>query len=132
MSNQLIKINPQYLEIIKQSLSDKGKLLPFVQEVMLLHCNVAGTTFLELDDIEPTLKINQLLAMKRDPQNEHDNNAILIMTETGQKLGYIPRDKNEVLSKLMDAGKLLFGKLIQKSWVENWLKLEIQIYMRDL
>ena len=62
----------------------------------------------------------------------YDNNAIIILTEEGQKLGYVPQDKNEVLSKLMDAGKLLFGRLDEKSWVDDWLKLDIQVYLRDL
>ena len=61
-----------------------------------------------------------------------DNNAILILTEDGQKLGYVPQEINEVLSKLMDAGKLLFGRLDEKNWVDDWLKLDIQVYLRDL
>ena len=132
MSQAIVKIDPKYLEIVRTSLTNKGLPKPFVQEVELLDCNVAGTTFLDLDDIEPKLKKHQLLMLKREPNNEYDNNAIIILTEEGQKLGYVPQDKNEVLSKLMDAGKLLFGRLDEKSWVDNWLKLDIQVYLRDL
>ena len=132
MSQAIVKIDPKYLEIVRTSLTNKGLPKPFVQEVELLDCNVAGTSFLDLDDIEPRLKKHQLLMLKREPNNEYDNNAILILTEEGQKLGYVPQDKNEVLSKLMDAGKLLFGRLDEKSWVEDWLKLDIQVYLRDL
>ncbi len=132
MSQAIVKIDPKYLEIVRTSLTNNGLPKPFVQEVELLDCNVAGTTFLDLDDIEPKLKKNQLLMLKREPNNEYDNNAILILTEEGQKLGYVPQDKNEVLSKLMDAGKLLFGRLDENSWVDDWLKLDIQVYLRDL
>ena len=132
MSQAIVKIDPKYLEIVRTSLTNKGLPKPFVQEVELLDCNVAGTSFLDLDDIEPRLKKHQLLMLKREPNNEYDNNAILILTEEGQKLGYVPQEKNEVLSKLMDAGKLLFGRLDEKSWVEDWLKLDIQVYLRDL
>ena len=132
MSQALIKIDPKYLEIIKNSLTGEGQLKPFVQEVELLSCNIAGTTFLDLEDIEPKLKKHQLLVLKRDPKNEHDDNAILILTEDGRKLGYVPQEKNEVLSNLMDAGKLIFGRLVEKSWVDNWLKLDVQLYLRDL
>ena len=132
MSQAIVKIDPKYLEIVRTSLTNKGLPKPFVQEVELLDCNVAGTSFLDLDDIEPKLKKHQLLMLKREPNNEYDNNAIIILTEEGQKLGYVPQDKNEVLSKLMDAGKLLFGRLDEKSWVEDWLKLNIQVYLRDL
>ena len=132
MSQAIVKIDPKYLEIIRTSLDKTGLPKPFVQEVELLNCNIAGTTFLNLEDIEPKLKKHQLLLLKREPKNEYDGNAILILTEDGQKLGYVPQEKNEVLSNLMDAGKLLFGKLNEKTWVDNWLKLDVQVYLRDL
>ena len=105
---------------------------PIVPSIELLNCNIAGTTFLDLEDIEPDLKKHQLLVLKRDPKNEYDDKAILILTEDGRKLGYVPQEKNEVLSNLMDAGKLLFGRLNEKTWVDDWLKLDIQVYLRDL
>jgi len=132
MSQAMVKIDPKYLEIIRTSLDKTGLPKPFVQEVELLNCNIAGTTFLNLEDIEPKLKKHQLLVLKREPKNEYDGNAILILTEDGQKLGYVPQEKNEVLSNLMDAGKLLFGKLNEKTWVDDWLKLDVQVYLRDL
>ena len=132
MTQAMVKVDPKYLEIIRTSLDKTGLPKPFVQEVELLNCNIAGTTFLDLEDIEPKLKKHQLLVLKREPKNEYDGNAILILTEDGQKLGYVPQEKNEVLSNLMDAGKLLFGKLNEKTWVDNWLKLDVQVYLRDL
>ena len=132
MSQAIIKIDPKYLEIVRTSLDKTGLPKPFVQEVELLNCNIAGTTFLNLKDIEPNLKKNQLLVLKREPKNKYDDKAILILTEDGQKLGYVPQEKNEILSKLMDAGKLLFGRLDEKNWFGRWLKLDIQVYLRDL
>ena len=132
MSQAIIKIDPKYLEIVRTSLDKTGLPKPFVQEVDLLNCNIAGTTFLNLKDIEPNLKKNQLLVLKREPKNKYDDKAILILTEDGQKLGYVPQERNEILSRLMDAGKLLFGRLDEKNWVDRWLRLDIQVYLRDL
>ena len=132
MSQAIVKIDPKYLEIVRSSLEKTGLPKPFVQEVELLNCNIAGTTFLNLKDIEPKLKKNQLLVLKREPKNKYDDKAILILTEDGQKLGYVPQEKNEILSRLMDAGKLLFGRLDEKNWVGRWLRLDIQVYLRDL
>ena len=132
MSQAIVKIDPKYLEIVRSSLDKTGLPKPFVQEVELLNCNIAGTTFLNLKDIEPKLKKNQLLVLKREPKNKYDDKAILILTEDGQKLGYVPQEKNEILSRLMDAGKLLFGRLDEKNWVDRWLRLDIQVYLRDL
>ena len=132
MSQAIVKIDPKYLEIVRTSLDKTGLPKPFVQEVELLNCNIAGTTFIDLKDIEPNLKKNQLLVLKREPKNKYDDKAILILTEDGQKLGYVPQERNEILSRLMDAGKLLFGRLDEKNWVGRWLRLDIQVYLRDL
>ncbi len=132
MAQSIIKIDSKYLEIVKNSLDKKGLPKPFVQEVELLSCHIAGTTFLDLDYIEPKLIKSQLLILKREPKNKNDDKAILILTEEGEKLGYVPKEKNEVLSNLMDAGKLLFGRLNDKSWIDTWLRLDIQVFFRDL
>ena len=131
MSQAIVKIDPKYLEFVRSSLDEEGLPKPFVREVELLNCNIAGTTFLDLDEVEPELKKHQLLMLKREPKNKNDDKAILILTEDGQKLGYVPKKKNEVLSNLMDAGKLLFGRLNEKTWVDTWLKLDVQVFLRD-
>ena len=131
MSQAIIKIDPKYLEFVRTSLDEEGLPKPFVREVELLNCNIAGTTFLDLNEIEPELRKHQLLMLIREPKNENDDKAILILTEDGQKLGYVPKIKNEVLSNLMDAGKLLFGRLNKKTWVDTWLKLDVQVFLRD-
>lgn len=43
-----------------------------------------------------------------------------------------PRAKNETFASLVDAGKLLFAKLTEKSRKNRWLKIYVQIYMREL
>ena len=131
MSQAIVKIDPKYLEFVRNSLDEEGLPKPFVREVELLNCNIAGTTFLDLDEVEPELEKHQLLMLKREPKNKNDDKAILILTEDGQKLGYVPKKKNEVLSNLMDAGKLLFGRLNKKTWVDTWLKLDVQVFLRD-
>ena len=78
MSQAIVKIDPKYLEIVRTSLTNKGLPKPLVQEVELLDCKVAGTSFLDLDDIEPKLKKHQILMLKREPNNEYDSNAIII------------------------------------------------------
>ena len=131
MSQAIVKIDPKYLEFVRTSLDEEGLPKPFVREVELLNCNIAGTTFLDLDEVEPELEKHQLLMLKREPKNKNDDKAILILTEDGQKLGYVPKKKNEVLSNLMDAGKLLFGRLNKKTLVDTWLKLDVQVFLRD-
>ena len=109
-----------------------GLPLPYIQEIFLLECHIAGTSYVDIDKIEPDLKRGDLLAFRREPENEHDPLAIMILEQRGRKLGYIPRAKNEVLARLMDAGKLVFGKIEGLERFDKWLKITIRVYMKDL
>jgi hypothetical protein len=105
---------------------------PFVRDIILLECHVAGTAYRDLNAIEPALCVGDELTLFREPDNEHDDLAIQILTASGTHLGYIPRAKNEPLARLMDAGKFLLAKLMEKSRENRWLKIDVQIIMREL
>ena len=51
------------------------------------------------------------MTFRRGPGNKRDKPAIEILDLEEQGPGYVPRDKNEVLARLLDAGKLVFGKI---------------------
>ena len=50
----------------------------------------------------------------------------------GIKIGFVSQKDNVTFSKLMDAGKLLFGKVTNKELQGNWVKINIRIYLQDL
>lgn len=106
--------------------------IPFAREIYLFDTHVAGTGFVEnIELLEPTLNIDQKLNFFREPANPYDNLAIVIKTPLGQKIGYVPRSDNPIFSRLMDAGKLLFGRITEINKTENWLKIKIKVYLQD-
>ena len=130
--SSLTLIDPILLGLMKGSFSETGMPMPFLQEIFLLESHIAGTSFRDLEDIEPKIYIGDLIVMKREQNNKFDPLAILLLSKEGQKLGYVPKNKNEVLARLMDAGKLIFGKIEDKQWHGCWLKLDVKIYMREI
>lgn len=44
--------------------------------------------------------------------NPHDDNAILVLDESGTKVGYIPKTSNSVIAKLMDLGELFYAVVL--------------------
>lgn len=128
--DSLTKIDPRLLAIIEQSFNDNLPM-PFVKEIFLIESRIAGTAYHDLKEIEPDIKIADKMIFIREPENTYDNKAIVIMDVKGNKLGYIPKEKNEILANLLDAGKLVFGKLEHKQWLGDWLKLTIKVYLRD-
>ncbi len=105
---------------------------PFTRDIVLLECHIAGTTWRDLAEIEHTLHTGDNLTLRREPSNSHDKLAIQILTSNGAHLGYVPRARNETLARLMDAGKLLSARLVAKSQEKRWLKIDVQIIMREL
>jgi hypothetical protein len=57
--------------------------------------------------------------------------AIVVTDDNGNKLGYIPREYNEILARLMDAGKVLFGEIVDKSFENTWLRINMRVYLED-
>ena len=102
---------------------------PFERDIFLFDTIIAGTTHADgILELEPYLKTDDRLVFLREPDNVM---AIRIQTDAGAKLGYLPRQDNPVFARLMDAGKLLYGKIQAKELRGNWLRISIKIYMHE-
>ncbi len=105
---------------------------PFEQDIFLLDTYVAGTTHIEgIEELEPYLKLDERLSLFREPSNPYDEFAIMIKTASGVKIGYVPQKDNLIFARLMDAGKLLFAKIVKKEKKGNWLKIDIKIFLHE-
>ncbi len=131
MSN-VIKIDGSNIVNI---LNNKGALdieKPFSREIFLIEVHIAGTTHIDnIDVLEPKLTEGVEVQFFREPNNQYDSKAIVVKDKEGNKLGYIPKEKNEILSRLMDAGKLLYGKVKTKKKLGDWVKIEMEVYLKD-
>lgn len=95
-------------------------LKPFERDIFLFDTYVAGTTHIEgIEELEPYLNIDDRLEFLREPDNPYDSRTIVVKTTDGVKVGYVPQQDNIIFSRLMDADKLLFGKLQTKKRKEN-------------
>ncbi len=105
---------------------------PFSQEIFLIEVHIAGTTHVDnIEVLEAKLEIGTEVKFYREPDNQYDSKAIIVTDKDKNKLGYIPRNKNEILSRLMDAGKLLYGKVKNKEKIGDWIKIEMEVYLKD-
>ena len=106
--------------------------MPFERDIFLFETTVAGTTYIDgIEELAPFLNEGDRLEFYREPDNPHDHRAIVIKNSDGVKLGYVPRRDNIVFSRLMDAGKLLFGRVSSKEMQGEWLKLDVKIYLHE-
>ena len=97
-----------------------------------------------VNDIDPVVKITPYVMPQRcDAQIflKHRTDMELLASyihkqaDKGEKLGYIPRRKNEVLAALMDAGKSIYARVCHLEDPEEDLPvsgyMDIDVYMDD-
>lgn len=107
--------------------------LPHIHEIFLIDCRIAGTTHVEgIDDKTSNIDKGTLLMFQREKDNQYDSLAIQILNDKKERIGYVPKAKNEILARLMDAGKLIFGRVEEKEKVDDWIKISIKVFMKDV
>ena len=115
--------------------SSNGNLIvpqPFERDIYLFDSHVAGTSHIEgIEELEPHLNAGDKLDFFREPDNPHDPQAIVIKNNDGVKIGYVPQQDNPIFARLMDAGKLLFGRITSKEKRGEWLKIDIKIFLHE-
>ena len=103
---------------------------PLSREIHLFDTYVSGTMFIKDTSVFEGLKRGDKLLLQRE-ENKFDNNAILVMTEGKAKLGYIPENDNLIFARLMDAGKLLCGRIKNIEPKGTFRVINIEILLVD-
>ncbi|HAG16165.1 MAG TPA: DNA-binding protein [Bacteroidales bacterium] len=126
MNESILPITPSLLALLSNV---ESGIIPFTHEIFLLEIVVAGTSYCnDIEAVEPFIVPEKVLTLKREPNNKFDEFAIAVFCEN-IRVGYVPAQMNLVCSRLMDAGKLFFCRVISKEWLNNWLKIDVNIYM---
>lgn len=93
---------------------------------------VAGTTHVrDIDGIACGLSEGDRLTFVRDPDNPYDPNAIEVHAPDGARVGFVPCDLNPIPARLMDAGKLLYGKVTDVELRHAWWRIQMRVLMED-
>lgn len=127
METGITKLSPELLAML--GTGGVKALSPFTREIFLLDIVVAGTSFCEgIENLLPELVPTTVLKMIRQPKNEYDELAIGIYFND-IRIGWVPQELNEVISRLMDAGKAFFSRIEKTRKINNWVKINAKIFM---
>ena len=119
------------LAVLTQAKGIGDVLKPLIKEIHLFDTYIAGTTHLKDKTVLDEIEVGQKLTLKREI-NKFDEKAIMLITENGKKVGYVPEKDNVIFSRLMDAGKLLSAKVTDiKERKGDFLQISIGIYLID-
>lgn len=126
-----ITIQQQELTALTQNGGLDSVLKPLTKEIYLFDTYVAGVSYLNDKSVLQEIKKGDSLTLRRE-DNKFDSKAILILTNTGKKVGYVPERDNVVFSRLMDAGKLLVAYITEiKKRSIDYHQISIGIYLVD-
>ena len=119
------------LAVLTQAKGIGDVLKPLIKEIHLFDTYIAGTTHLKDKTVLDEIEVGQKLNLKREI-NKFDEKAIMLITEDGKKVGYVPEKDNIIFSRLMDAGKLLSAKVTDiKARKGDFMQISIGIYLID-
>jgi hypothetical protein len=99
-------------------------------ELQLLESPVNGTRFHRAVEALAYLKVGDPLELRREASNAHDWRAVEVITQRGDKLGYIPRGQNQVISSLMDAGESLIGRVVEVDHESEYPVIFLRVHTR--
>jgi len=107
-----------------------------MNERYFTNFHIAGFTFYDGIDVFQQLTIGAILTLKAEPENKFDPYAVAIyFNET--KLGYIPKKKNEEISKFLNLGySQLFeahiNRITADTHPEEQIGVVVRIVKRDV
>ena len=79
----------------------------------LTNFSIAGFSYYEGAIAFSELKIGTELTLTLEPENKYDNNAVALYFQD-LKLGFMPRDENRIIAKLLKLGFNNFEARVQK------------------
>jgi hypothetical protein len=129
MSNELTVKKENVLSVIDEK--GIGEVIkPLVREIHLFDTYIAGTSYLKDKEPLKRIQIGDKLTLRRE-DNPYDDKAIVVLDSQSGKLGYVPEKDNVVFSRLMDAGKMLTGRINDIKDKHGFIQVAIGIYLID-
>jgi len=72
---------------------------------------IAGFKYYGGIGVQGSLRVNGMLDLRREPGNRHDWYAVEVYSG-GTKLGYLPRDENKIIARMIDQGIPVRARII--------------------
>lgn len=105
-------------------------LLTSYQKIYLLQCFIRGFRFYNGENMLHQMAEGDMLELVREPTNTYDDCAIALHFNK-EKIGFVPAESNEVLSRLMDAKVVDLQAQIThiEKKAQAWENVHIAIYV---
>lgn len=102
---------------------------PFAKDILLTEFLVVGNTFgLTVDPVAVAEGVK--LKLFRDTRNKYDKNSIVIKDCEDSRIGFVPMNKNEILARLLEAGKEVYAVVSKNvASIDGNVELTVKVFM---
>ncbi|MGN0628417.1 MAG: HIRAN domain-containing protein [Clostridia bacterium] len=80
-------------------------------DVFIASALIVGTKYCDPDAVS-SVEPEEKLELCREPDNEFDKNAIMVLDALGRKTGYLSRKDNIPIAKKLDEGQIIYAKAV--------------------
>jgi len=102
-----------------------------MKKTYLMTCLVAGLQYYDDLEIWQELKAGQELILEPETDNKYDRHAVAIKWKE-HKLGYIPRNENRHIAKILKAGWNPYQILIESIYDDRPMNERMEVCIRIL
>ena len=97
---------------------------------VLVQCSpLAGSQYYAVSAVWTQIRVGDRLTLVREADNRHDRHAVRVEWQ-GQQLGYLPRAENRAVSRALDAGERLEGRVLHlRDDPDPWRRVEFEVYL---
>lgn len=103
---------------------------PEPDDIFLLNTKISRIHCKDMSKVDEILEIGDLLCLIRVNTNKSDPKAIMVTTDDGYVLGYIPKDSTEMPAGFMDLGESLYGVLTEINLEKSELEMKLMLSKR--
>lgn len=110
----------------------KERLNPHSKDIYLFSTYIAGVYYRDITVLEDDMDIKDIFFLKEEPENPYDKNAIIVISEKGYVLGYLPKSVNKIPKNLLAGGKYLYAVLEEYSLEKNKMFISVYLSYKDV
>lgn len=100
------------LVALAAALAAPGAVVARGVPLRLFDFAIAGGAYHSLQRVREQIAVGEALALRAEPQNPHDRNAVAVHRGDGLMLGYVPRAANAPVARLLAAGRRVEARVV--------------------
>jgi hypothetical protein len=91
------------------------------------HLGTIKSQIVGIQYYDDQVKGGEKIFFEREPDNDHDKNAIRVENLDFKKVGFLPKNASSWLAPLIDRGKVMIDGLVKDSYYDNDYSIPIEI-----